>query len=143
LRRHVALDVVHQFLAAEAPAGGRFHKLVLVGAAHHRHQTVLRLADHEIIRHRARRIAVDLDDDVGDVVLALRPLAFHRHDTANERLDLGRAARRAIVGGPFAVRREARRDIGEAARIERHRIGRHQFADRILGFEHSGHAGLT
>ena len=59
---------------------GVFTKRSLVGAAHHRDQPVLGLADDQIVRDGARRIAIDLDDDVGDVVLALRPLAFHRHD---------------------------------------------------------------
>ena len=119
------------------------YPLILVGAAHDPNEIRPLLAHHQIVRDRAPPIAVDFDDDVGDVMLALRPFAFQRHDTAKHLLDRLRALGLAVVGGPHRVIGEQARDLRKPAGIERMTISRHHLADRILVFEHrhSRHLG--
>src|SRR5262249_3939239 len=132
LQRHISRYVVHQLFALEAPSAVLAHPLILVGAAHHGNQIRAGLANDQIIRDGAGAVAADLDDDVGDVMLALGAFAFYRHDAAEHALDGVAAFGLAVIGGPDAVVGKEACDVGETAGIDRVTIGGHDFANRIL-----------
>jgi len=139
-QRHVARDVMHEFLSRKLPLALALDEDVQVCAAHHWDQAARRFADHQVVRPRARPVFTGKRHDyVGDVVLALRALPWLGDDACQQTLDLGAAARAAVGRCPISIFREEGGYFAEPASIKGMAIACHEFANGVLLVGGAGH----